>query len=69
MPESPPYPGTPRWVKVFGIIAIVVVLLFLHRLLTVGSEHGRLGQSHGSGGHTAPSTVTGDQKPTGGGHR
>ncbi len=23
------YPGTPRWVKVFGVVAFVVVLLFL----------------------------------------
>lgn len=27
MADPPPYPGTPRWVKVFGIIVIVVVLL------------------------------------------
>jgi hypothetical protein len=35
MGEPPPYPdadreaGTPRWVKVFGIIAIVLVLVFV----------------------------------------
>ena len=23
------YPGTPRWVKVLGVVALVVVLLFL----------------------------------------
>ena len=28
--------GTPRWVKVFGVIALVVVLLFVILLLTVG---------------------------------
>ena len=28
-PDRPPYPGTPRWVKVFGIIVIVLVLLFV----------------------------------------
>jgi hypothetical protein len=32
--NRPPYPGTPRWVKVFGIIAIVVVLLVVFMLLT-----------------------------------
>jgi hypothetical protein len=33
MAETPRYPGIPRWVKVFGIIALVVVLLIaLHRL-------------------------------------
>ena len=29
MADSPPYPGTPRWVKVFGIIFGVLVLLFV----------------------------------------
>ena len=27
--ESGGYPGTPRWVKVFGIIVIVLVLVFV----------------------------------------
>ncbi len=34
--DPPPYPGTPRWVKVFGIIALVVVLLFVILLFTRG---------------------------------
>lgn len=38
--ESPP--GTPRWVKVFGIIVIVLVLLFIILHITGG----------GLGGHT-----------------
>ncbi len=33
-------PSTPRWVKVFGIIAIVLVLLFVIMLLTGGGGHG-----------------------------
>lgn len=33
------YPGTPLWVKIFGGIAVLVVLLFLF-LLLVGSGHG-----------------------------
>ena len=37
----PPYPGIPRWVKVFGIIAIGLVLLFVIVVLTgVGGPHG-----------------------------
>jgi len=33
--------GTPRWVKVFGIIALIVVLLLAIVLLTgVGGDHG-----------------------------
>ena len=37
-------PRTPRWVKVFGIIALVVVLLFVISLLA--------GIRHGPGMHT-----------------
>jgi len=43
-------PGTPRWVKVFGLIAIVVVLLIAIMLLT----------GHGPGRHT-PSGDAGGQ--------
>ena len=45
MAELPPCPGAPRWVKVFGIIALVVVLLFVALLFTRG-----LG-GHGPGRH------------------
>jgi hypothetical protein len=47
----PPNPGTPRWVKVFGIIFLVVILLFLILLVTRGPG------GHGPGRHTAPSSV------------
>ncbi len=46
--------GTPRWVKVFGIIALVVVLLFVNSLLA--------GVRHGPGLHT-PSGDSGGQRP------
>jgi len=52
---DPAYPGTPRWVKAFGIIAIVLVLFVLFVLLTgVGGPHGhgRHMSSGGAGGHT-----------------
>jgi hypothetical protein len=42
-PDSNGDSGTPRWVKVFGIIALVVVLLFVVLLLTRGP--------HGPGRH------------------
>jgi hypothetical protein len=42
--------GTPRWVKVFGIIAAAVVLLFVISLLIGGGEHG-------PGRHAAPASV------------
>jgi ABC-type transporter Mla subunit MlaD len=42
---------TPRWVKVFAIIALVVVVLFVVLLLT-----GRGGE-HGPGRHAVPSEL------------
>ena len=36
-------PGTPRWVKVFGLIGIILVMLFVLGLLT--------GRHHGPGRH------------------
>jgi hypothetical protein len=51
-------PGTPRWVKVFGIIVIVVVLLFV-AMMVIGGEHGpgRHSPSGDAGGKVAPSSV------------
>ncbi len=45
MADLPPYPetdsaGTPRWVKVLGIIAIVVGLLFIVLQFMGGGNHG-----------------------------
>jgi hypothetical protein len=50
-------PGTPRWVKVSAIIAIVLVLLVLITMFVVGGNHGpgRHLPSSGTGGFTAPS--------------
>lgn len=58
------YPGTPRWVKVFGIIAIGLVLLVVIMVFTgVGGPHGpgRHIPSGAAGGGTPPSSVT--QRP------
>ena len=47
MAEVDPHPdadgdtGTPRWVKVFGIIALVAVLLVVILLLAGGHDPGR----------------------------
>ena len=49
-PDSKP-PATPRWVKLFGIIALVVVLLFV--LLLAGGHHGPGRHMHGSDGPPA----------------
>jgi hypothetical protein len=61
-PDRPPYPGAPRWVKVFGIIGIVLVLLVVIIMFTgVGGKHGpgrHTGRTGGPtplmGGHTQP---------------
>jgi hypothetical protein len=49
-----PLAGAPRWVKVFGIVALVVILLFVVLLVTGrGGEHGpgRHGMSTGVAAH------------------
>ena len=49
--------STPRWVKVFGIVAIVVVLIFVViRFTGVGGEHG-------PGRHTPSGDVGGQEAP------
>ncbi len=47
-PDRESTTGTPRWVKVFGIIALVVVLLFAILMFTRGPSGG----GHGPGRHT-----------------
>jgi hypothetical protein len=49
--------STPRWVKVFGAIALVVALLFVILMVTRGP-----GGRHGPSRHR-PSGETGGQKP------
>jgi hypothetical protein len=68
MANRPPYPGTPRWVKVFGIIVIVVVLLVVARIF-IGGEHGpgRHAPSGDAGGPALSSSVMEDQAPQEGG--
>jgi hypothetical protein len=55
MAEMHPYPGTPRWVKVFGVIALVVVLLIAFHLLTRGPD------GRGPGSHIRPLAPSGQQ--------
>jgi hypothetical protein len=47
--------GTPRWVKVFGIIALIVALLVVVMLFIGGGDHGP--QRHGSAGRGTPITL------------
>jgi hypothetical protein len=54
-------PGTPLWVKVFGAIALAVILVFVV-LLVLGGGHSP-GRHAASGGHDHTSThVTGAQQ-------
>ena len=60
-PDREATTGAPRWVKVFGIIALVLVLLVVVIMATgVGGDHGpgRHMPSGGAGGQTPPSSVT-----------
>ncbi len=68
--------GAPRWVKVLGIIAVVLVVLVGVVLLTGGGGHGpgRHTPSGDAGGQPPPSSVTGSggaggHKPPAGGHK
>ncbi len=69
MANRPPYPGTPRWVKVFGIVLIVVVLLVIAMMFIGGGEHGpgRHTPSGEAGGQVPASSVMDDRAlPEGG---
>jgi hypothetical protein len=71
MAEPPPYPGTPRWVKVFGIIVIVAVLLVVAMMFIGGGEHGpgRHTPSGDAGGQVAVSSVMEEHAAQEGGRR
>ncbi|RWF78222.1 MAG: hypothetical protein EOS26_06035 [Mesorhizobium sp.] len=59
MADPPDYPGIPRWVKVSGIIVIVLILLVIAALFT------GVGGPHVPGRHLPSSSVTepGMQQP------
>ena len=62
MAQPSPYPDrgddtrTPRWVKAFGIITLLVVLVFVVLMLAGGGDHGpgRHFPTGGAGGQTPP---------------
>jgi hypothetical protein len=57
---EPTITGTPRWVKVFGSILIVLTLLVVIMLLFGGGQHGP--GRHMPGGNTPP-VENGGQRP------
>lgn len=50
-PDDGSPPGVPPWVKVFGIVALVLVVLFVIMLLSGG------GGGHGPGRHTSANSA------------
>ncbi|MEX2542253.1 MAG: hypothetical protein WD314_10615 [Trueperaceae bacterium] len=53
MADKQPYPGPPRWVKVSGIVVIVLAVLVLIVMFAgVGGEHGP--GRHAPTGNAAP---------------
>jgi len=51
------YPGTPRWVKLFGIFALALVLLFVVLHLTgrgLGDHRSSSDRTPSSGGNRSP---------------
>ncbi len=63
-PDDEPTVGPPRWVKVFGIITLVVVVLFVILLLTGGpGRHGPGRHTGGLGGQPSPVSVAAHGAP------
>jgi hypothetical protein len=54
------YPGTPRWVKVSGIVALILIVLVVVVMMLGGGEHGPMRHIPSAGGETStPPTATG----------
>lgn len=64
-PGSPP--ATPRWVKVSGVIALLVLLLFVV-LALAGGAHGPGRHTGGGGGDPTPPPGVTEHGPPAGGH-
>ncbi len=61
-PSPTAYPGTPRWVKVSGIVVLALILLFAIVLLAGGNHGpGRHLPSGDAGGHTILLLAVGQQ--------
>ena len=56
MTDRPTYPGTPRWVKVSGVVTLVVVVLIVIVMVATGGNHGpgRHMPSGDAGSQTSP---------------
>lgn len=63
MADHPAYPGTPQWVKLFGITALVVVLLVIIIIVTGGGPGGHGPGRHLPSGGDTPPVERGVQRP------
>ncbi len=54
MADPPPYPGTPRWVKVSGIVVGVFVLLIGILIHAGGGPHHNIPSGDGIDGRAPP---------------
>ena len=52
MADPPPYPGTPRWVRISAITAAILILLAVILMVISGGRHGP--GRHLSTGHDQP---------------
>ncbi len=55
--------STPRWVKMFGVTAIVLLLLFIGQHLIGGSFLGHMSGGHGDHAPRSTATEHGAQTP------
>ena len=67
-PAAATRPGTPRWVKVFGIIALLLLVLVVVMLVAGGGNHGP-GRHSGSDGNGQAAPSGAGESGTSGGHR
>lgn len=51
--ESPP--GVPRWVKILGVVTVIVILLAIAAMILIGGKHGPGRHLHGD--HAAASQL------------
>lgn len=71
MHDRSPYPGTPRWVKVIGILALVVLLLLVILIVAGNGTHGPRRHAGDASDLTPPTRMITTQAPPGdalGGH-
>jgi hypothetical protein len=61
--DRPATVGTPRWVKVFGAIVLVVLVLFVVVSIVGGGEHGPRRHAPGGGSDNTSDTPGGHTGP------